>query len=148
MTATLLGQSGPVARQSCPPLRGSRTDAFARQPLEASALTALRSALATAFAALDPADRAGRRERDLGLLEVPELWAANVPVVIDAMATIADLLADRTGRSRDDPAVTSLAGAVLGIGLEVLQRASRESSLDIPDELDRALASLEDAVTM
>ncbi|RDI45374.1 acyl-CoA-like ligand-binding transcription factor [Nocardia mexicana] len=123
-------------------------DAFVRQPPEASTLTALRSALATAFAALDPTDRADRRERDLGLLEVPELWAANVPVVVDAMATIADLVADRTGRARDDPAVRGLAGAVLGIGLEVLQRAGREPDLDIAAEFDRALASLEDAVTM
>ncbi|MBC3191878.1 TetR family transcriptional regulator [Pseudonocardia sp. C8] len=124
------------------------TDAFRRQPPELSAIAALRAALAEAFASVSPADREARGERDRGLLEVPELWAANVPTVLDSLDVVSALLAERTGRTVDDPAVRGLTATFLGVGLEALLRSGRRPELDVAAEIDRILRALETAITM
>jgi hypothetical protein len=48
---------------------------------ELSAIQALRATLRSAFAGLPPADLAARLERDMALMQIPELWAVNLRLV-------------------------------------------------------------------
>ncbi|PRX96197.1 TetR/AcrR family transcriptional regulator [Allonocardiopsis opalescens] len=121
---------------------------FARQPPELSALGALRAALRDAFAALSPADRAARNERDVLIVAVPELWAANLGMVQDGLRAVGALVAERSGRTADDPAVRALCAAVLGVALGVLLDAARDPGLDPAEELDAALGRLEEGVAL
>ena len=129
-------------------LREPFAEAFRSQPAELSALEAVRAAIRTALKSLQPADRAARGERDHGLLEVPELWSANLPVLVEELAVIGDLIAERTGRSADDPAVRALTATILGLGLDALIRCSHHPELDLADELDRTLQELATATRM
>jgi AcrR family transcriptional regulator len=118
------------------------------QPAELGPLAALRAALRAAFAELDPDERAGRVERDLALLQVPELWAANAGLVARAADALGGLVAERTGRDPADPAVRALTGAVVGVSLRALLDAAREPGADPVDAVDRALALLEDGLPL
>lgn len=129
-------------------LREPFTEAFRDQPPELTTLDAVRTAIREAITSLEPTERTARSERDHGLLEVPELWSANIAMVIEELAIIQDLIAERTGRPADDPAVRGLTAAILGLGLEALIRCSQDSTLDIADELDQSLQHLGTAVTM
>jgi AcrR family transcriptional regulator len=129
-------------------LQDAIVTAFRSQPTELTALAALRAALRTAFAALDPADLAARQGRDLGMVQVPELWSANIPTVLRSLDVIAGLVAERAGRRVDDPAVRSLTAAVFGIGLDVLLRRGPEPGTDLAAALDDALARLDTAVAL
>jgi hypothetical protein len=52
-------------------------------------------------------------------------------------------MAERTGRSPDDPAIRAFTGVVFGIGLEVMLRWADDPHLDLPTTLDTALALIE-----
>lgn len=129
-------------------LREAFVDAFHRQPATSTTLAALRSALASAYASFEPSERSARHERDRALLEIPELWTANIPAVMDVLDVINELICQRTGRPPDDPAVRGLTATVLGVGLEALLRCSRRPELDLATEVDRLLRELETAVSM
>jgi len=117
--------------------------AFAEQPADLGPVAALRAALRSAFAGLDPHDRAARLARDTALLRVPELWAANAALVARAVRTLDELVAARTGRDPDDPAVRALTGAVVGVSVRALLDAVRDPGADPVEAVDRALALLE-----
>ncbi|MDA0565707.1 TetR family transcriptional regulator [Streptomonospora sp. S1-112] len=116
--------------------------AFARQPAHLSAVEALRGTLREVFAELPPDERAGRRDRDAGLVLVPELWSANAGLLATGLEVLAGLVAERTGRTREDPAIRALTGAVLGIAVTVFLRWAREPGRDPVADLDDALAHL------
>ncbi len=122
--------------------------AFAEQPRELTAVDALRGALRAAYDDLAPADRAARRERDLAILEVPELWSANLRVLADALGFLDGLVAARVGRPAQDPAVRALTGAVLGVGVRALFEAAADPVRDPVDALDAALAALDAGVAL
>jgi AcrR family transcriptional regulator len=126
------------------PLTDRIVPAFRRQPSELGVVRALRETLREVYADLHPEDRAARSERDLLLLQVPELWTANLALLGRNLDQLDDLFAARTGRSTDDPAVRTLTGAVLGVGVRVLLEAARTPRLDPVQALDDALALLED----
>lgn len=129
-------------------LREPFAEAFRNQPADLTTLEAVRAALRDALATLEQADRAARGERDHGLLELPELWSANIASVIDELQVIQALIAERTHRDVDDPAVRGLTASILGLGLEALMRCSSDPGLDLADELDRMLGHLAAAATM
>lgn len=116
---------------------------FLGQPAHLSPLAALRAALLAAFAELDPADRVARQARDLALLQVPELWAANVGLVVRGMDALGELVARRTGRDQRDPLVRAFTGAVLGLSARALLDAAGEPDADPVAAVDAALALLE-----
>jgi AcrR family transcriptional regulator len=119
------------------------THAFAAQPPGLSAIQALRAALRSAFTSLPPADRAARLQRDMALVQVPELWAANLRLVARGVETLAELVARRTGREPQDPAVRTFTGAVLGVSVRVLLDAANDPDSDPEGALDEALGLLE-----
>ena len=92
-------------------------EAVRAQPSELSPLAALRAAIPVAFAGLPP--------EQLGLLEESAALAVSVPAVrarfLDEFGrtinVIAEAVAERAGRAPSDPAVRSLAGAVVGVAM-------------------------------
>ncbi|MCO1656218.1 TetR/AcrR family transcriptional regulator [Pseudonocardia humida] len=120
----------------------------AEQPAELGPLAALRAALRTAFAGLDPHDRAARTARDLALLQVPELWAANAAMVGRALDALGELVARRTGRDPADPAVRALIGAVAGVSVRALLDAANTPGTDPVEAVDRALGLLESGLAL
>jgi AcrR family transcriptional regulator len=125
------------------PLAAAVTRAFGAQAPELTAMQALRAALRTAFAGLPPDVRAARLERDVAMLAVPELWAANTGLVVRGMDTIGELVARRSGRDPQDPAVRAFTGGVLGVCVRVFLDAAQHPGTDVVAALDEALGLLE-----
>lgn len=124
-------------------LGGAVAAAFAAQPPDVSAVAALRAAVRAALADLPPADRAARLERDVALLAVPELWSANLGLLVRAIDELGELVARRAGRDPRDAAVRALTGAVLGLTVRVFLDAANDPDVDPAAALDEALAQLE-----
>lgn len=129
-------------------LAGAIARAFADQPAERTALEALRGAVRSAHDALPPDERQARRERDTAILQVPELWTANLPVLDDALRFLDGLVASRSGRAPDDPAVRALTGAVLGVGVRALLEGAADPDREPVDALDAALAALDTGMAL
>jgi AcrR family transcriptional regulator len=124
------------------------TRAFAAQPADVPASAALRAAIRTALTDLPPADRAARLERDVALLAVPELWSANLGLLVRALDEIGDLVARRAGRDPRDAAVRTFTGAVLGVTVRVFLDAAHDPDTDPAAALDEALALLESGLPL
>lgn len=125
------------------PLSAALARAFQEQPSHVPALAALRTAVRAALAGLPPEDRSARLERDVALLAVPEVWSANIDLLVRAMDELGVLLAHRTGRDPRDAAVRTATGAVLGIAVRVFLDAAADPDVDPAAALDEALALLE-----
>jgi hypothetical protein len=101
------------------------------------------------FEGLTPDERAARHERDLLMVTVPELWAANLGMMLKGRQVLHEVVSQRTGRGSDDPEVRVLVDAAVGVGLGVLfDSADAGAGGTAPaDALDDALARLEAALT-
>lgn len=117
--------------------------AFEAQPPDRSPVQAFRGALHAVFAGLSPTERAARYERDLLMLTVPELWAANLGLLAKGQQLLSELIAKRIGRDPGDAAVRATTGAVMGIGLAVLFDWANNPDMDPATALDDALSHLE-----
>jgi AcrR family transcriptional regulator len=117
--------------------------AFEAQPPGLSPVQVLRNALWTTFADMSSGELDVQRERVMLVLSVPALWGASLNNLNDTMRMLTDMVAAREGRTAHDPAVRTFSGAVFGVMLEVMFRWTREPDMDLPAELDRALAHLE-----
>ncbi len=117
--------------------------AFRAQPPELSAAQALRAALRSSLGALSKEEFATQRERSKLVLSVPALRGATFGNLIDTMAIMKDLVAERTGRQADDLAVRAFAGAAFGLLLEVMLRWADDPDMDPAEGLDEAVAHLE-----
>ena len=124
-------------------LRDELIEAFHAQPAGLSPIEALRRAIRATFDSLSPADLAARREREMLVLTVPELWTANLGIIGLAMRTIAELFARRTGHDPGDRAIKNLTRAACGVALAVWFESANDPDLNIAAELDQALADLE-----
>jgi AcrR family transcriptional regulator len=113
------------------------------QPAGASPVTALRAAFREVFAELSQAQRAEQHERMALVLSVPPLRATLVDQIRSALWLIAEAVAERTGRRRNDPAVRTLAGAVLGVCLSALFAWAEDPEADIIALVDESIARLE-----
>jgi AcrR family transcriptional regulator len=117
--------------------------AFGEQPPGLGPIQVLRGALRATFADLSAGEVAIQRERILLVLSVPALWGASLVNITETMRMLTGMVAGREGRTTDDVAVRTFSGAVFGVILEVMFRWSTEPDMDLPAELDRALAQLE-----
>jgi AcrR family transcriptional regulator len=116
---------------------------FGRQPAGLSPVAAVRGALRAAFARLSPEQLDEQRERTRLAVAVPELRAMMLDQVTQAISLLAGQVAERTGRSPDDPAVLALGGAVVGAMIAVTFAVADDAAADLPALLDQALAELE-----
>jgi AcrR family transcriptional regulator len=117
--------------------------AFQRQPASLTPIQALRAAFHEAFAELTPEEIAGQAARMQLVLAVPELRAAMLDQFGQAMSLLANVLAERSGRSADDMAVRTLAGAVVGAAMAVLFAMIDDPSADLATLFDEAMGHLE-----
>ncbi|MEV6694628.1 TetR family transcriptional regulator [Micromonospora sp. NPDC051196] len=117
--------------------------AFRAQDPSLSPIEALRQAIRATLSDLTPDQLSAQRHRDFLIVTVPELWAASLGNVTRTIGTMAQLLAERAGRSPDDPAVRALSAAVFGVMFDVMLRWAKEPELDTVGELDRLLSMLD-----
>jgi AcrR family transcriptional regulator len=117
--------------------------AFHAQPAGMAPLTALREAIREVYADVPPEARAAERERQLLISTVPELRARMLDEFVRAVELVAGVMAERTGRARNDIAVTTLAGAVIGIGIAALVAYRDNPELDMIEHFDAGLAQLQ-----
>lgn len=80
------------------------------------------------------------RERAFLWLSTPMLRGGGADQIA---AAAAELVARRTGRAADDPAVRTAVGAVLGVLSAAMQEAIEHPEADMVTLLDEALARLE-----
>ena len=121
---------------------GDQLDEVVREPdvREVATAEALRVAIRAARDGLPSDDRAARRERDVLLVGVPELWSANTALIRRAIDLLGAATARRSGRGPADPEVRAFTGAVLGIAVQAFLDASPGHD---PDQaLDEGLQQL------
>ncbi len=137
-------------------------EVFKAQPTTASPIQALRVAFRDVLARLSAGEQEEVRRRLAltttilplrGMLLDPAR-AAPGPALARAanlagapaggsLRLLAEALAERTGRTADDPAVRTFLGAVMGVCLSALFAAAGDPAADIVGPLDDALARLE-----
>jgi AcrR family transcriptional regulator len=110
--------------------------ALAAQPA-VHPVQALRDALREVFAALTDEERAARLERDLLMLTIPELWAANLGLIVTGRQMLRDSMADR-----DQDGSGVLTDAAIGVALGVLLDWAKQPEGDPSIALDEALTRL------
>ena len=76
-------------------------------------------------------------------LTVPEVRARALDEFARTIDQIAAAVANRTGRSPDDFAVRTMAGAVIGVVMSATTPWARHPSTDVFERIDAALAHLE-----
>lgn len=118
-------------------------EVFRAQPPGSNPIRALRAAFRDVLGQLSAAEQAQLRERIGLLLSVPPLRATLLDQLDGPMRLLAQVVAERTGRRGDDPAVRALAGAVIGVGLSALFTAAQDHHADVVSLLDDGLAQLE-----
>ena len=122
--------------------------AFQRQPAELTPIQALRAAFHEAFGQLTQEEIAAQWARMHLVLAVPEVRAAMLDQFVQAMGLLAEVLAERSGRSADDMAVRTLAGAVVGAAMAVMFAMLDDPTADLAALFDEAMRHLEDGLTL
>ncbi len=119
-------------------------EAFRAQPAELSPIQALRGAMWAVFAELPAGELVVQQERDRLIRSVPELRARMLDEFAKNLQLFAEIVAERVGRQADDPAVRTLAGAVIGVGISAWYTAGDHATpKDYLAVLDAGLAHLE-----
>jgi AcrR family transcriptional regulator len=117
--------------------------AFDSQPADLSPVAALRNAMRIVLADLSPEQDAFFRQRVRLMSSEPELRATMLNQFADLVEQIAQLMANRVGRSADDFALHNLAGALLGVMMSAMLVAADQPEADMVTLADQALAHLE-----
>jgi AcrR family transcriptional regulator len=102
--------------------------AFEAQPPERSPVEALRGALHAVFLSLSEPELDQQLERARLIIGVPELRMRMLDQFYGVVQLLADLVARRSGRTPDEIAVRSMAGAMMGVLLAVV--------IDVGDDVD------------
>jgi AcrR family transcriptional regulator len=116
---------------------------FKAQPVGSSPVKALRTAIHDVLARLSADEQAELRERMSLMLAVAPLRALLLDQIDGPMRMMAQVVAERTSRSPDDPAIRALVGAVIGVGLSAMFAAADDPSADLVVMIDEAMAYLE-----
>ncbi len=123
-------------------------EAFRRQPVEYGPIQAVRSGLRSVFEGLSEEELADMRDRAELALAVPELRAGMLDQFAQIMRQITDVVAARVGRGPDDFAVSTLAGAILGVMISAEFYWVEHPGADLVALLDDALAHLESGLAL
>jgi AcrR family transcriptional regulator len=118
-------------------------DAVRRQPAVLTPVAALRAAFGDVLGPLPAGERAALRERLALLLSIPPVRAAGAARFGGPLRRLAQVIAERVGRTPDDFAVRTLLGAVAGVCLAALPTLEKDPDADVVVLLDRALAHLD-----
>jgi AcrR family transcriptional regulator len=124
-------------------------EAFRAQPAELSPLKALRAAMWSVFGELPADELAVQGERDALIRAVPELRARMLDEFAKNLELFAEIVGERVGRRSDDPAVRTVAGAVIGVGISAWYTAgSGADPRDYLAVLDASLGQLDAGLTL
>jgi AcrR family transcriptional regulator len=119
-------------------------EAFRAQPAELGPVQALRGAMRAVLAELPAEELAMQQERDRLIRSVPELRARMLDEFAKSLQLFAEIVAERVGRRPDDPAVRTVAGAVIGVGISAWYTAGDHANpKDYLAVMDASLAHLE-----
>jgi hypothetical protein len=119
-------------------------EALRTQPPGLRTIPALRAAIRSVLTGLTAAQQAEQRERVALIMSVPELRGSMLGQFADGISMLAEVVADRAGRTAGDPAVRALSGAVVGALMAVVfDQHLLGTDTDIATVLDSALAHLE-----
>ncbi|MCC3372718.1 TetR family transcriptional regulator [Cohnella sp. REN36] len=118
-------------------------EAFEEQPPELSPFQAVRNAMHAGLRDIPGDELETLRERNKLILTVPELRAAMMVNISETMVLLAKLAAKRVGRSEDDLAVQTFAGAFVGAVFAVMNIHAMKPEAEFLDVLDEALSLLE-----
>jgi AcrR family transcriptional regulator len=116
-------------------------DAVRAQPAELSPMAAMRAALRDAFANMTEADMTALHET-MDLAAIPAVRARMLDEFARTNQVLASVIAERAGRSADDFAVQTVAGAVLGVAMAAWFTAPDDIET-FADRYERGLALLE-----
>lgn len=117
--------------------------AFAAQPPDVAPLEALHQAMRSVFATFGPEAEDLMRRRMRLIAREPVMRAALFNQFAELVDMLAGLLASRAGRPAGDFAIRNLAGAFLGVLLQVTMTAAADPDADLIELTDRALSHLE-----
>ena len=122
-------------------------EALEQQPPELGPVAAVRAAVRQMFGSYTAADMEVLRETTALALTVPEIRARALDEFARTISGVAEALANRSGRSADDLAVRTAAGAFIGVIMAITlpwQGWSDGAALeDSFGQIDEALALLE-----
>src|SRR5215510_10747108 len=117
--------------------------AFRTQPSELSVVGALRRSLRAVFTQLPEQERLYEQQRHAIMLATPELQVRNGHEAIRNIELLATLIAERTLKQPDDPAVQTFAGALGGVIISAHMQVDSHPNTDRLDQLDRSLELFE-----
>ena len=123
-------------------------EALRRQPAELSTLGALRAAFRAAFQLLSAEEQAEQRERAHLVLSVPELRAAMLGQLGSSMGLLSEVIAERSGRTADELAVRTLAGAVVGAIMAAMFAMIDHPQADFARMVDEVMGRLEEGLAL
>ncbi|MBJ8338484.1 TetR family transcriptional regulator [Antrihabitans sp. YC3-6] len=117
--------------------------AVAAQPSDVPMFAAIRLAAEALFNDLTPEDVEFERRRTRLLYSVPELKRAVTQEMMRTIDMLAEMMAERTGRSADDTEVRAHAGAMVGAIV-----ATMNENTNSPTDALRAVRYLEDGLPL
>ncbi|HEX4702026.1 MAG TPA: TetR family transcriptional regulator, partial [Pseudonocardiaceae bacterium] len=103
----------------------------------------IRAAMRAVFDGMPEEALLRERDRIRMVKDVPELRAAALDDYTRSMRLLAELLAERLGRSPDEFPVQVFAGAVVGVALATMQSLMDNSAEDFTELLNRGFELLE-----
>ena len=124
-------------------------EALEQQPAGLGPIAAVRAAIRESLASYSEADMELIRETTRLMMTVPEIRARAMDEFARTIAVVAEAMAKRAGRSPDDLAVRTVAGAIVGVIMAVTmpwEGWSGERGFDVEDmfgRIDEALGLLE-----
>lgn len=117
-------------------------ESFRSQPPDLPVLEAFRRSIRQIFGNVSDEDTRTELIRMRTIFEVPELRDRMLGTLAENIRMMAGLVAERTGRSPNDPAVMHLAGAVVGVAIAAMARAVAEPDGNPMEMLDQGMADL------
>ncbi len=117
-------------------------ESFRNQPPDIPVLEAFRRSIRQIFGNVSDEDTRTELIRMRTIFEVPELRDRMLGTLAENIRMMAELVAERTGRSPNDPAVMHLAGAVVGVAIAAMARAVAEPDGNPVEMLDQGMTDL------
>ncbi len=122
--------------------------AVQEQPPELSPIRAMHHTFTALFAGMTPEQRAQQQDRVALCLGVPALRAAMLGQFSLTLQALAERLAARAGREREDFAARTVAGVVLGIIMAALAEMADHPDADLGTLIDAGFVHLEAGLTL
>ncbi len=123
-------------------------EACRSQPPDLSPIEAVRRGIRAVFERVSDEGLADIRDRGELALSVPDLRAAMLDQLAEAIRDITAVVAERAGRPTDDFAIATLAGAIMGVVLSAELYWIEHPGSDLFALLDDALGGLEGGLAL